>query len=151
MKTRLDARDSQGESSTLLVQQRMSRQGDPPDAKSRSIDQRREVSCSEGERHEASSNEKPSKRGRNVENGEEGRECRRMGSGTVNGGGDRVEERRMGEGNQEDNDGRQRERIDKVVDRIESDRIQQWEFPKCNHITPNARVCAMRHSSAGCV
>ena len=136
MKTRLDARDSQGESSTLLVQQRMSRQGDPPDAKSRSIDQRREVSCSEGERHEASSNEKPSKRGRNVENGEEGRECR----GTKNGGGD-----------QEDNDGRQRERIDKVVDRIESDRIQQWEFPKCNHITPNARVCAMRHSSAGCV
>ena len=67
---------------------------------------------------------------------EEGRECR----GTKNGGGD-----------QEDNDGRQRERIDKVVDRIESDRIQQWEFPKCNHITPNARVCAMRHSSAGCV
>ena len=92
MKTRLDARDSQGESSTLLVQQRMSRQGDPPDAKSRSIDQRREVSCSEGERHEASSNEKPSKRGRSVENGEEGRECR----GTRKGGS--VEERRMGEG-----------------------------------------------------
>jgi hypothetical protein len=62
MDGRLDARDSQGESSTLLVQQRMSRQGDPPDAKSRSIDQRREVNCSEGERHEASSNEKSLKR-----------------------------------------------------------------------------------------
>jgi hypothetical protein len=76
----------------------MSRQGDPPDAKSRSIDQQREVNCSEGERHEASSNEKSLKRAamsRTVRNEEWGRD-------------------------QEDNDGRNRERIDKVVDRIKS-------------------------------
>jgi len=59
---------------------------------------RREVSCSEGERHEASSNEKSLKRAamsRTVRNEEWGRD-------------------------QEDNDGRNRERIDKVVDRIKS-------------------------------
>ncbi|KAJ8582617.1 hypothetical protein M405DRAFT_846332 [Rhizopogon salebrosus TDB-379] len=60
---------------------------------------------------------------------EEGRECRGMknGGGTEEWGKD-----------QEDNDGRNRERIDKVVDRI-----QRWEFPKCNRITPNAQVLAL--------
>jgi hypothetical protein len=75
----------------------MSRQGDPPDAKSRSIDLRCEVNCSEGKWHEASSNEKSSKRAAM--------------SRTVN------EEWWR---DQEDNDGRNRERIDKVVDRIKS-------------------------------
>jgi hypothetical protein len=103
MDGRLDTRDSQGESSTLLVQQQMSRQGNPPDVKPRSIDQHCKVNCSEGEWHEASSNEKSLKRAamlRTVRNKEWWRD-------------------------QEDNDGRNRERIDKVVDRIKS------QFKQC--------------------
>jgi hypothetical protein len=49
---------------------------------------------------------------------------------------------------EEENDGRNRERRDKVVERKESDRIQRWEFPKCNHIMPNAQTVIFRRVSA---